>query len=290
MMVKLFISGLAVAVAVAVTISAADDVPFDDNYSVEWGNDHVTSFNHGMQVQLSLDQNSGSRFGSKSFYGSGFFEMRMKVPPQDSAGVVTAFYLTSNTENGRHDELDFEFLGNREGKPITLQTNVITEGIGNREERIILWFDPSADFHSYQILWNQHQVVFYVDNTPIRVFKNNAKIGVEYPSSHPMQIECSLWNGESWATDGGRSKIIWTHSPFKAEFQGFNVDACQADNNLSSSIDHCSSLTYWWNQNPFWTLNDTQQTTYTQVRHKYMNYDYCADLSRFSNPPPECVV
>ncbi|VFQ69700.1 unnamed protein product [Cuscuta campestris] len=92
-------------------------------------------------------------------YGSGFFEMKIKVPHQDSAGVVTAFYLISNKQNG-HDELDFEFLGNRKGKPITLQTNIFTEGVGNREQRIALnWFDPSADFHTYQILWNQHQIV-----------------------------------------------------------------------------------------------------------------------------------
>jgi xyloglucan:xyloglucosyl transferase len=57
------------------------------------------------------------------------------------------------------DELDFEFLGNREGKPIILQTNVITNGDANREQRILFWFDPTADFHDYKILWNQHQIV-----------------------------------------------------------------------------------------------------------------------------------
>lgn len=58
----------------------------------------------------------------------------------------------------RGDEIEVEFLGNREGKPYTLQTNVYVDGHGDREHRVQLWFDPSQDFHFYRILWNQHQI------------------------------------------------------------------------------------------------------------------------------------
>ncbi|KAF2292621.1 hypothetical protein GH714_026081 [Hevea brasiliensis] len=227
---------------------------------------------------------NGSGFASKLNFGSGFFHLRMKLPGKDSAGVVTAFYLTSNGNN--HDELDFEFLGNKEGKPNTLQTNVFSNGIGNREQRIYLWFDPAVDFHNYQVLWNEHQIVFFVDETPIRVFKNKTNVGVSYPSK-PMQIEASLWDGDGWATDGGKTKTNWSYAPFKANFQGFDISGCSIPHN-SNNILPCYSPKYRWNLEKYWKLNSIQQRAYENVRNKYLTYDYCFDKPRFAIPPSEC--
>ncbi|KAL5159310.1 putative xyloglucan endotransglucosylase/hydrolase protein 8 [Glycine soja] len=66
------------------------------------------------------------------------------------------------SENGagpKRDELDFEFLGNKTGEPYLTETNVYKNGTGGREMRHMLWFDPTEDYHTYSILWNNHQVV-----------------------------------------------------------------------------------------------------------------------------------
>ncbi|CAN8232374.1 unnamed protein product [Cochlearia groenlandica] len=264
-------------------VNARGDSGFDKNYIVTWG--QVSKLNQGKEVQLSMDKYAGSAFESKHHYGSGFFQMRIKLPPRDTAGVVTAFYLTS--KGNTHDEVDFEFLGNREGKPIAMQTNVFVNGRGNREQKFAFWFDPTTSFHTYGILWNPFHIVLYVDKIPIRIFKKTKRSGGDYPSN-PMQVVASLWNGEAWATGGGKEKIDWTKAPFKANFQGFSDTGCNVDSSNNSSSKVCSSKTYWWNTRKYSKLSANEQKEFKHVRAKYMDYDYCTDRRRYPVPPIEC--
>ncbi|KAK6937640.1 Glycoside hydrolase family 16 [Dillenia turbinata] len=253
-----------------VLADARREVGFGTNYVVSWGKEHFRSLDEGREVQLLMDKTSGAGFASKLNYRSGFFAMKIKIPGRDTAGVVTAFYLTTGNRI-EHEELDFEFLGNVEGQPIILQTNVFANGIGNREHRVRLWFDPSEDFHTYQILWNAYQIVLY---------KNQRSKKVSYPTK-PMRIEGTLWDGEDRATDGGRKKTNWAFAPFKANFQGFNIDGC------SSTARDCRSPKYWWNTRKYRRLDAHQQQAYENTR-KHVVYDYCTDRKRYPMPPPEC--
>ncbi|KAJ4783550.1 Xyloglucan endotransglucosylase/hydrolase [Rhynchospora pubera] len=255
---------------------------FDENYVVTWGGYHVVNLNGGSEVKLSMDQSSGAGFSSRYSYDSGFFHMKIKLPNKNSAGIVTAYYLSSTGNN--HDEVDFEFLGNKEGKPITLQTNIYMNGQGGREQRLDLWFDPTADFHDYKFLWNPYHLVFWVDETPIRVLKNLTRQGAEFPSQ-PMKIVASLWNGDSWATDGGLTKTDWSQAPFTAQFQGFDVAGC-----VASAGNSCASPSHWWNGAQYQALKPNQSTGYENVKKNYITYDYCADRARYPTQPPECVL
>ncbi|KHN15918.1 Putative xyloglucan endotransglucosylase/hydrolase protein 21 [Glycine soja] len=91
------------------------------------------------------------------------------------------------------DELDFEFLGNLNGDPDTVHTNLYTH-----KKKVT---DPTTDFRTYSFLWNPALVVFYVDGRPIREFKKLEGVGVEYPKNQSMKLYTSKWNVDDWAKE-----------------------------------------------------------------------------------------
>ncbi|EFJ05556.1 hypothetical protein SELMODRAFT_136972 [Selaginella moellendorffii] len=267
--------------SLAARLPIKSDVPFAQNYYVRWADDHTRMLNGGTEMHLVLDKASGAGFGSRTKYLFGHVSMKIKLVPKDSAGTVTAFYMSSETD--KHDELDFEFLGNTSGQPYIVQTNVFANGVGNREQRHYLWFDPTQDFHSYSFLWNKQQIIFYVDDVPLRVHKNNEAIGIPFPKSQPMGIYSSLWNGDDWATRGGLEKINWDHAPFVAAYKGFSVDAC------AGGVESCSAPRgNWWEQEAFQSTDEETKSKLKWVKDNYMIYDYCSDGKRFPTTPADC--
>ncbi|KAJ0030492.1 hypothetical protein Pint_14168 [Pistacia integerrima] len=259
----------------------------NENFDITWGDGRGKMINNGELLTLSLDKASGSGFQSKNEYLFGKIDMQLKLVTGNSAGTVTAYYLSS--KGSSWDEIDFEFLGNLSGDPYILHTNVFSQGKGNREQQFYLWFDPTADFHTYSILWNPQRIVFSVDGTPIREFKNSESIGVPFPKNQPMRIYSSLWNADDWATRGGLVKTDWTQAPFTASYRNFKADACVWSNGKSSctsnSPSSSSSNGAWLSQE----LDTTSQERLKWVQKNYMIYNYCSDTKRFPQGlPAEC--
>ncbi|XP_043718968.1 xyloglucan endotransglucosylase/hydrolase protein 9 [Telopea speciosissima] len=274
--------------SVVVLVGLVSASRFDDLFQPNWALDHFIY--EGEELKLKLDNYSGAGFASKSKYMFGKTTIQIKLVEGDSAGTVTAFYMSSEGPN--HNEFDFEFLGNTTGEPYLVQTNIYVNGVGNREQRLNLWFDPTKDFHSYSVLWNQRQVVFLVDETPIRVFTNKEKQGVAFPKDQAMGVYSSIWNADDWATQGGRVKTDWTHAPFVASYKGFDINACECPISVATdeNAKRCSASDrgYWWDHPVMSELNLHQSHQLMWVRANHLVYDYCTDTSRFPVTPLEC--
>lgn len=84
-----------VAAAVAALLGAgvaAAATKFDDVVQPSWANDHVVY--DGDLLKLRLDSNSGGGFVSRTKFLYGKASADLKLVPGDSAGVVTAFYVS----------------------------------------------------------------------------------------------------------------------------------------------------------------------------------------------------
>ncbi|MED6193667.1 putative xyloglucan endotransglucosylase/hydrolase protein 28 [Stylosanthes scabra] len=287
-LVMLFLCVLFLVEASASSRSLLPIIPFDEGYAPLFGDNNLVIHRDGKTVHLSLDERTGSGFVSHDLYLHGYFSASIKLPADYTAGVVVAFYMSNGDMfQNNHDEIDFEFLGNIRGKDWRIQTNVYGNGstsIG-REERYGLWFDPAEDFHQYSILWTDSQIIFYVDNVPIREIKRTESMGGDFPSK-PMTLYATIWDASDWATNGGKYRVNYKYAPYVAEFSDLVLHGCAVD-----PIDHeakCESAET--NKAVPTGVTPAQRIKMDNFRKKHMTYSYCYDKVRYRIPPTECVI
>jgi xyloglucan:xyloglucosyl transferase len=265
-------------------------ISFDEGYTQLFGDDNLLLHKNGKLVHLTLNERTGSGFVSQDLYLHGFFSASIKLPADYTAGVVVAFYMSNGDMfEKNHDEIDFEFLGNIRGKDWRIQTNIYGNGstaVG-REERYNLWFDPSDDFHQYSVLWTDSQIIFYVDNIPIRVFTKTPSMGGDFPAK-PMSLYATIWDGSEWATNGGKYRVNYKYSPYISEFSDLVLHGCTVD-----PIEHSSfgcDNTQGSLESIVGPITRTQRAKMENFRLKHMSYSYCYDKLRYKTPPSECVI
>ncbi|KAM0045957.1 putative xyloglucan:xyloglucosyl transferase, Xyloglucan-specific endo-beta-1,4-glucanase [Helianthus debilis subsp. tardiflorus] len=255
---------------------------FNQGFRNLWGPSHQTVNRDALAIWL--DRTSGSGFKSVKPFRSGYFGASIKLQPGYTAGVITAFYLSNNEAHpGFHDEVDIEFLGTTFGKPYTLQTNVYIRGSGDgkiigREMKFHLWFDPTKNFHHYAIMWSPQEIIFLVDDVPIRRYPR--KSDATFPL-RPMWLYGSIWDASSWATDNGRYKADYRYQPFVGRFTNFKATGCSA-----YSSPRCHAVTASPGRSG--GLSRRQRMAMKWVHSHYMVYNYCRDNKRDHSLTPEC--
>ncbi|XP_062078650.1 xyloglucan endotransglucosylase/hydrolase protein 22-like [Humulus lupulus] len=263
---------------------------FSQDFDLTWGDGRGQILDGGDLLTLSLDNISGSGFRSKKEYLFGNINMQLKLVPGNSSGTVITYYLASN-KSTLWDEIDFAFVGNLSGEPYVVHTNVLTQGKGDKVQQFYLWFDPTQDFHTYSFLWNPLRIIFAVDGSPIRVFKNlESSMGVPYPRSQPMRIYSTLCSAKELVTDGGGGFVEtdWSKAPFNASYRNFDdKESCVWWSGASSCNSTTAATSPWLSDQ----LDSASQERLRWIQSNYMIYNYCSDVQRFPDGlPPECDV
>lgn len=288
--------------------SAADPAAsFGDNFEITGAEDHVKTSADGQTWYLYLDNKTGVGFQTKQRYLFGWFSMKLKLVGNDSAGVVTAYYMCSDVDAApQRDELDFEFLGNRRRHEWRLQTNVYGNGSTDRgrEERYLMPFDPTAEAHRFSILWSSRVVIFYMDGVAVREVPRSGAMGGDYPSK-PMALYATIWDGSTWATDNGRYKVNYKRGPFTAEFSDLVLRGCPAAAVMrhedtaalqlqlgaaAENRDRCAGAEFELMTADYAIVTPRKRMEMRRWRQRQMLYTVCYDTNRYPAPFPECDV
>ncbi|KAM0881035.1 hypothetical protein ACQ4PT_033202 [Festuca glaucescens] len=200
--------------------------------------------------------------------------------------------LTSS-EGTYHDEIDFEFLGNKTGQPYTLHTNVFANGTGNREMQFLPgWFDPTDGFHNYTISWTPCMIVWYVDGAAI-THKDVPQLPAERRRPLPDEaadarlLQHLGGGGLGHAGRPGQDRL--EPGPLRRRLQPPRPRRLPVRRQRRVRIHGCASA-FSQGQEYCPGLDPQQHKEMLDLQSKYRIYNYCDDYRGGKVPGKECYL
>ena len=195
--------------------------PFDN----AWRADHVTVADGRLDLRLDDvallgEPYTSGELRSNGFYGYGCYEASFK--PIAVPGVVTSLFTFAgpydNGGNGKHNEIDVEFLGNH---PQWVQFNFWTndDAYASRNEYLLnLGFDPTAAFHRYGFKWTADRIEWYVDGQLVYTAFDRSDNPTPKANESLQKIMVNAWpvdeTAAAWA-----GTFDYPGAPLHAEYQ-----------------------------------------------------------------------
>ena len=195
--------------------------PFDN----AWLADHVTVADGKLDLRLDNVATLGEPYASgelrtNGFYGYGCYEASFK--PIMVPGVVTSLFTFAgpydNGGNGKHNEIDIEFLGD---KPGWVQLNFWTndDTYASRNEYLLSLSDGfTADYHRYGFKWTAGGIEWFIDGGLVYSVTDRTSNPTPKATESLHKIMVNAWpvdqTAELWA-----GKFHYPGTPLHADYQ-----------------------------------------------------------------------
>ncbi|HEX2572761.1 MAG TPA: family 16 glycosylhydrolase [Polyangia bacterium] len=202
----------------------ADGWRYPSPFDCGWRADHVQFDGNVMTLELDDTQTSGAPYSSGEYHSTGFYaygcyEARFK--PIAASGVVSSFFTfagpNDNGGNGKHNEIDIEFLGYNTS---WLQANFWTndDAYANGHEKMInLGFDATAAFHTYGFKWTSTGIEWWIDGARVHAVADSAADPTPKATESLQRIISNAWPVDSTAS-GWAGTFVYPGAPLGAPY------------------------------------------------------------------------
>jgi len=199
-----------------------------------WEADAVSYNGESMSISLSGRESADAEttiefvsgeLRSQGFYSYGCFEIEMK--PISAPGVISSFFLFSGPYdkpkggNGKHNEIDIEFLGMNTNM---VQMNFWTdddEYQNSHETLVFLDFDASEAFHHYAIYWHKGGIEWFIDRESVLKIPNSRYDPTPDKRSSTLRVMANVWATDPEIANWAGEFDVNSTSTHTAEYRNF---------------------------------------------------------------------